>query len=303
MLDLNTLPAYYIEKYGLQKIAEVVGKSTSLVAMQRKRNKTPLDDVSKLLSFDPEPLNTVKPLYSNPSPGNKLAILLPLSGPPEPKFMDCLLKLYDPKEMWVSRRSFNNLHVVRNSLAAEFLRSTSEWGFWPDGDMIFPCGDAVWYKQHAEIPDMPDIFAGINTIYRLLVHRKSMVSCSYVGRKAGAPPQFGGDAQVNRSELRRGPQAKVIERPWCGFGGGLTHRSVFDDIVKTQGDEIRMPAGSDTAKRFNYEYAFFHPLAVDVPGDDIPFCHRAKRAGHKVYVDLAVQAAHIGDRAFTYKDV
>lgn len=303
MFDLNALPAHYLATHGIEKVAEVTGKSKSIISMWRRRNKFPLEAVAKLLDFDPAPLAAIRPLYTNPEPGKKLAILMPLIGPPEPKSVDALIKLYDPREMDYRRFAFNNLSVARNALAAWFLRGPFEWSYWHDGDMVPPCGDAAFFKDAAELPQMPDAFAGVHTILRLLYHKKTMVSVSYVSRHKSAIPQFGGDAQTNRIDMRRGPQNRIVERPWSGFGGILIHRNVFLDIIKTQGDEIRMKPDGAILKRFLYDYAFFHPMDREIPGDDIPFCMRATRAGHKCYVDLAVQAAHIGDRSYTYADV
>lgn len=305
MFDLTQLPAHYLSVYGQEKVAEVIGVTTNVLAMWLKREKVPLAAVQKLLEFDPAPLGTIRPLYDNPQPGTKLAILVPLSGNPEPKMMDCLLKLYDRKEMAYQRLAFNCTSVVRNALAAWGLRGGFTWFFWLDGDNVVPCGDAPWFKAAADLPQMPDAFAGLHAIYRLLFHNKTIVSTCYVGRKKGAAPQFsGGDSNEMRALVKKGPQNRVIERPWSGFGGMLTHRSVFEDIIRVMGDEIRMkPDGIGAPHRFNYEYSFFDPLDRETPGDDIPFLTRAARCGHKCFVDLAVQGAHIGDRAFSYADI
>jgi hypothetical protein len=102
--------------------------------------------------------------------------------------------------------------------------------------------------------------------------------------------------------VKQGPQDRLIEVPWVGFGGVLTHRKVFEDIIATQGDEIRMKPGG-VGTMFNYEYGFFDPIDRETPGDDVPFGIRAGKAGHKCYVDLAIVGAHVGDRAFTYQDL
>lgn len=303
MIDLTALPAHYLATYGPAKVAEVVGASTSVLQMWIKRGKVPLAAVQKLLEFDPGPMASIQPLYTNPVPGTKLAILVPLASSPAPKTMDCLMKLYDRKEMGYQRLSFNCISVSRNALAAWALRGGFEYFYWHDGDSVVPCGDGAWFKDAAGLPQMPDAFANLHTIYRLIYHRKTIASCCYVSRRNDASPQFeGGDTNEMRALVKRGPQNKIIERQWSGFGGMLTHRSVFEDIIRVMGDEIRMkPDG--VGGRFGYEYAFFDPFNREVPGDDIPFLKRAERCGHKCFVDLAVQAAHIGDRAFTYADI
>lgn len=295
---------------GKDEVARVVGQSPNVVAMWMKRGKFPIDAVQRLLEYDPTPLHEIRPLYEVEPLNKELAVLMPLSTPPNPHVLDCFARLYDKREMMFQRCSFNCLSVSRNALAAWFLRNKAlKWAFWLDGgDTIVPAGDSVWYKQAAEMPNVSDVFAGLNTIYRLLSHKlkrgkedATFVSCSYVSKKDRGDPQFGGGPQM-RQLVRQGPQDKLIEVPWVGFGGVLTHRSVFEDIIRTQGEEIKMGPNS-VGSRFHYDHSFFGPMDRHIPGEDIPFCIRANKAGHKIYVDLAVQAAHFGDRCFTFNDL
>lgn len=310
MLDLRNLHSYYIEKYGVQKVAEIVGQKPPVISMWIKTSKFPVDALSCLIEHDPDPIHAVRPLYENPPTGTKLCILMPLIGPPEPKTMDCLLRLYDRREMGFKRVAFNNLSVARNALMGWWLASEYEWAFFMDGDMVLPCGDAAAFKTLAELPNYPDSYAGLNAIYRMLSHRvkngktdATIVSCAYVSRSKDAIPQFGGgEKPEGRMEMRLGPRAELKEKPWCGFGGVLVHRSVPEDIIKTQGDEIKMQPGG-IGGRFGYQYAMFSPSDRETPGDDLPWCKRASRAGHKIYVDYAVHAAHVGDRAYTFADI
>lgn len=310
MFNLTELPQRYINTLGRDGVARVVGQSENVVAMWLKRGKFPIDALQKLLESDPSPLHEIKPLYTVEPLNKELAILMPLSTPPNANVLDCFARLYDRREMLFHRVSFNCLSVSRNSCAAWALRIPSiKWFFWLDGgDTIVPSGDAAWYKHAARMPNVSDVYAGINTIYRLLAHRMknnrkdaTFVSCSYIAKREHGEPQFGGGDQM-RQLVRQGPMDRLIEVPWVGFGGVLTHRSVFEDIIKTQGDEIKMGPNS-VGSRFHYDYGFFSPLDRHTPGDDVPFCERARRAGHKIYVDLAVQAAHFGDRCFTFNDL
>ncbi len=232
-------------------------------------------------------------------------ILVPLAGPPAPKTMDCIVRLYDRAKMAYRREAFNNLSVVRNQLAAMALRGPFGWQWWNDGDNVNPWGDAPSYKDAIGLPEMPDSFAGQNCIVRALGHKKTIVSVCYVDRKRGAVPQFeGGSTPEWRAEVKKGPQNKLVERGWAGLGGCLIHRSVFDDIIKTQGDEIRMAeTPGSVGQRFNYQYDFFGPLNREICGDDLPFFARAARAGHRCHVDLALMGGHGLDRCYTYADI
>lgn len=310
MFDLRQLHTYYIDKYGRDAVASILDQKAAVVAMWQKSCKFPVDALQRLLEHDPEPLSAIKPLYENPPAGTKLCILMPLIGPPEPKAMDCLMRLYDRREMGFKRAAFNNLSVARNILMGWWLARDFEWAFFMDGDMVLPCGDAAAFKTLAELPNYPDAYAGLNSIYRMLSHRQkagkmdaTIVSCAYVSRSRDAIPQFGGgDRQEARLEMRLGPRPELREKPWCGFGGVLVHRSVPEDIIATQGEEIKMRPGG-IGDRFGYKYSMFTPTDRETPGDDLPWCQRAARAGHKIYVDYAVQAAHIGDRAYTFADI
>lgn len=274
-----------------------------MVSMWLSRKKFPLDAVQKLIEFDPSPLHAVKPFYEKTELGKKMVILMPMNGPPEPEIMDAFSHLYDPKEMDFRRVGFNNLSVARNSLAGQFLKGPWDWALWWDSDTVPPYGDAEAFKKLCQNPNIPDTFAGVHSIYRMLVHKKLFVSACYIGRRKGAPPQFStGDTESMRFVMKRGPRNELLECDWTGFGFVLTHRKIFEDIIKTQGEEIRVK-NEGLRARFGYDYAFFTPTGVDIPGDDIPFCIRAAKAGHKVTMDLSVFAAHIGNHAFTYADL
>lgn len=302
MIDLVKLPAHYVTTYGADKVAEVTGKSTALIAMWMKKGSFPLNAVQQLIEFDPAPLGAIKPLYEIPKPGKDLIILVPLSGSPAPKMMDTLVRLYDRNQMGYERFAFNCLSVARNVLAARFLNGPWTWAWWMDGDSLHPAGNAKWYKEAAELPGMPDAFAGLNSIYRAIWHKKTIVSCSYIARRKGGPPQFGGVTDEVRTRMKAGPRDEILEVPWAGFHGILTHRSVFTDILKTQGDEIKMKPGG-IGERFGYTHGFFNPIDGETPSDDIPWCRRAVKAGHKIFVDLAISSAHVGDRAYTHADL
>lgn len=302
MIDLVGLPQSYIDKYGRDKVTEVIGQGPAMVSMWLSRKRFPLDAVQKLIEFDPAPLHAIKPLYTTPEPGKKLVILMPMNGSPEPEIMDAFARLYDPKEMDFHRVAFNNLSVARNALAGHFLKGPWDWALWWDSDTIPPYGDAAAFKKLCQNPNMPDTFAGLHSIYRMLVHKKSFVSACYVGRRKGAPPQFARTDMDMRGVMKRGPRNELLESDWSGFGFVLTHRKVFEDIIATQGDEI-LVKNEGLRSRFGYTHAFFTPTGVDIPGDDIPFCMRAAKAGHKVVMDLSVFAAHIGNYAYTHNDL
>jgi hypothetical protein len=300
MLDLTALPKRYLEQLGRERVAEMAGVSTSDIAAWVERGEFPVSVIQKLLEQDPTPLHEVAPLYTVPERGAKLSIIVPTSTGRHPLTDKCLDKL-KTAEMEIEPESFNSLYHVRNMAAARFLASGREWSFWSDADMIHPCGDAAWFKRVTGKARYPDIYAGMNTIHRLLVHKKSIVSVVYIEKISRGLVQFqGGDNPSRRQMLSRGPSPELITADWCGFGGVLVHRSVFVDVAK--GGFAPRLTNDYMRKKLGYEWGFFNP-AEEHFGDDISFCIRAKNAGHQTYIDCAVMSEHIGTKCYGFEDL
>jgi hypothetical protein len=64
--------------------------------------------------------------------------------------------------------------------------------------------------------------------------------------------------------------------------------------------EIELPEGHQLRKF--YRYGFFD-ATPGVPGDDINFCMRVRKAGIEIFADLALMASHLGTKCFNYEDV
>jgi hypothetical protein len=300
MLDLVALPKRYLEQMGRPRVAEIAGVSEAVLSMWLKREDFPLAAVQKLLEADPTPLHEIQPFYTNPVRHPKLLIIVPCILPPFIATTMCLTKMLDP-DMQIETASWNSLYHVRNMAASKFERSGAEWSFWSDSDMIHPCGNAAWFKETTENPGIPDMFAGLHTIYRLLSHKKTLVSVAYIGKKRFGPAQFqGGGTPEGQQSVARGPQNLLVKKDWSGFGGILVHRSVFAAIRNKFPElEVKVP---HIREKLGYDFSFFNPVEQDF-GDDISFCARAKTAGHDLFVDLAVMSEHIGLRSFGYKDL
>ena len=306
MLDLMALPQRYRKAIGDEKIAEIVGETPERVGIWIMTRKFPMEAMSKLLAYDPFPIHEIRPLYETPAPGTRLAILLPTNRPICPATMDTIIPMFNVHEMQFHRESFNSLYHVRNMAAAWYLKSGCEWSWWSDDDLIHPCNDAPLFKrllnEHTAIPvQYSDAFAGANSILQLRSRGKKLIGACYFGRKQGVPGQFSGaDSARLRADLRHGPRNLVLPVDWVGFGSTLVHRSVFEDIIKTQGEKIRVK-NEFIRSKLGYEYSFFWPIDQDF-GDDVSFCARAREAGHQPWVDLSLMPAHVGQRAFTFAD-
>lgn len=296
MLRLTTLPQRYIDKYGKDKVADIIGEKSNVLSMWLSRGSFPLSAVERLLEFDPEPINEIKPLYENTKLDSKLAILMPHNTGIGGKTVESVTRLYNPNEMKFIRYSFNTITIARNTLAQRFLNSGCEWAFWMDSDMVIPAGDAQWFKQATGLDQIPDMFAGVNGLMRLLWQKKKLIGVTYFAKEPNGAAQFsGGHDLLSFGRIRNSPVDQVKAVDWIGFGGVLMHRDVLLDIIKQQGDELRVK-DQGVIKRFGYEYNFFERLPECT--EDSSFCWRAKKAGHQTYVDFSVRAAHIGETCY-----
>lgn len=218
---------------------------------------------------------------------------------------------------------------TRNSLADAFLRTECEYMLSVDDDMIIPCGQAKWFKGFTGFNWMPDEFAGLNTLDRLVSHKKSVVGALYFGRWSGGSPVFSEGANPDiAKEARKAPIDKLVKTNWVGTGCILVSRQVFLDIEKRF---PRLARGTD-GRGGNWFTSSEHGLLESVDmcremlskgpmdgskalkayeilegasakarqssglsvGEDVIFSRRAREAGHEVFVDFGLLAGHSG---------
>lgn len=182
------------------------------------------------------------------------------------------------------------IYHARNKLTTRFLETECEWMLFLDDDIIPPIGRPEWFKYIGHLPDgYPDDIAGQNYIDRLLSHGKTIVGATYFGRQASGRPMFhAGITNYDHCMSAREMRGDLIETEWAATGCLLIHRSVFEDIKK------KMPDLAPTELRDDWD--FFRPTANG--GEDVAFCHRAREAGHAIFVDTGVQCLHVGYQCY-----
>lgn len=223
----------------------------------------------------------------------------------------------------------------RNVLAQDFLKTGIEWQLCIDDDMVVPWGDAKWYRAFTGF-HIPDRFAGLHTIDRLLSHGKTLVGALYFGRWVGGKPVYAeaqDKAGVEEAKFAaRGPHDVCKITRWVGTGCMLIHRSVYLDIEKRfphlarnpdKGDDGNWftPDGGDIRGPFRealqilndsgapegrmakaceiLEAAERHVAKQGLGiGEDVSFCLRAADAGHSAHVDLGLMCGHVGSAVY-----
>lgn len=176
----------------------------------------------------------------------------------------------------------SDIQQARANLAKKFLETEAKYLLMLDDDMI-PCiGRPPWMQNW--VPAARTVHEKPlqrHIVSRLLNANKTIVSAAYFERRESDVPKIVCSDQKLAARAKTYEDA-VVEVDWAGTGAMLVHRSVFEDISR------REPELNGN---------FFHKLNP-VTGEDISFCHRAKMAGHSIYIDLGVPTFHVGNKTY-----
>jgi hypothetical protein len=173
---------------------------------------------------------------------------------------------------YVCIESSNNLSKARNTLVRGFMTedrfAECDWLLFLDTDMVFD-------------PDLLQRMVGRATELGLNILG---ATCVVVTEHGAIPTLFVPDKDTVTSVLLDYPDDTVAELAATGTGCLLVHRKVFADMQDAAGGSTHCWFGydllaSDTGREFEC-------------GEDISFCLRAAKAGHKTYVDTTLHVGH-----------
>lgn len=265
--------------------------------------------------------------------GKKVAFLFPWYKTSNPRTVFALMALLDRTKMSVLL-DFGDAFIAhsRNKLVDNFLKTGVEWACFCDDDMVPPFGNAKLWRSFTGFSDIPDKFAGLNSVDRLLASGKTLIGALYFGRWSSGKPVYceGAESKQEEEFVRRGPHDLIKPCRWVGTGFTLAHKTVFTDIEKrfphlarndrgvagqwfTSSEHNSVQSVTEVLKLIEEDPNLstdrvreilldgrrksnkFSGLSV---GEDVIWCHRAAQSGHQPYVDLGLLCGHIGD--FSY---
>ena len=272
--------------------------------------------------------------------GKSVCIMMPSYKYTNPRTAFSILSLLDRQQMAVML-DFGDAFIAhsRNKLADNFLKSTIEWAFTVDDDMIIPFGNAQLFNLFTRF-NLSDNFAGQHALNRLMSHGKTLVGGLYFGRWAHGKPVYaeGHTDKVEEAYARKAPYDICKPTRWVGTGCMLIHRSVFLDIEtrfpqlarNSQGDyghwftssehDLRAAASealkvlddvtaSESARILKARELMGNGTALSRShsslgmGEDVAFCVRATQAGHQPHVDMGLVCGHVGDHVYGPRNV
>jgi len=174
------------------------------------------------------------------------------------------------------------IDTARNQLTSQFLKTTCEWAFWMDSDMVLPKETLVRLLETAEKKDAKMV-TGIyyqrhNKHWPVLWSRNpSLESGARVGHEN--PTEYNQNEYLGAFTVP-GPEATepfLIHS--AGFGCALIHRSVFEV----------MP------------YPWFQFLPGKCSEDFYFFVNAAKK-GFSLWADPSLRIGHIGEPKVVYRE-
>jgi len=171
---------------------------------------------------------------------------------------------------------------ARNVLAAEFLKTESEWSFWMDADMVFPKDTITQLLKTAKEKEAKMVTGiyyqrGDKHFPVCWVRDPELESKKDV--KYRNQDQYDSNEYLGIFAVP-GPEAtEPFEANSAGFGCTLIHRNVFESTE--------------------------NPWFLFLPGkcsEDFYFFVNAKKKGYKLWADPKLRLGHIGSAKIIYKE-
>lgn len=213
--------------------------------------------------------------------GRDVCLLVPSYKTTNPMTMFCMVSTFDRARYRLEMYTNSDVVRARNELASRFLATDCRWSMWIDDDMVWPLGNAQWYKETIERPDLADQFCNFNAIERLISRGKTIIGGQYFSRTGRHLALHSAGLKAPHNFV--GQSSNILPVEWVGGGFTLVHRSVYEDILKNE-PELR---GQRVHSMFN---------PVGAWGEDETFCRRAAKAGHQPWVDCSIALGHLGNK-------
>lgn len=173
----------------------------------------------------------------------------------------------------------------RNQLAKRFLNSGATWSIWLDSDMVFPTGHSGQYITLTNMRHLPDQFASVSAIERMITRDKTIVGGCYWDRRGTGRLVACGSKPI----LAPIPSNNLAAVDFVGTGCLAIKRKVFEDIAEKFPETL-------SPDSFGNETGFFTNIQTKerMMGEDESFAWRAKEAGHPSFLDLGLICGHVG---------
>lgn len=221
--------------------------------------------------FCTPPTPTRTEITVKPGPNGKCVILVPVAHHIEPACDEALRELEKRGYVVWRKYGYSAIDQGRCLMAQAALAAGFDELLWIDADVAF------WHWD----------------VDRIRSHGKSIVAAAYpvkgwpvmtIEPMTRDPIAFGGD------------DTKLVPLRYAATGFLYTHARVYHRIAHFCQLEPVLIWGQYRA------LPWFYPILKDGEylGEDFAFCHRAREAGHEIFLDPSIRLAHIGRHSYSW---
>lgn len=151
------------------------------------------------------------------------------------------------------------IYESRDKLAKQAISLGADYVLWFDSDMLIPADTMQKMVKHMQ--DGKDFVTGL-----------------YFRRRSPYTPVIFSKLDIDGNgctwdNYNEYPKDSVFEVEGCGFGCVMIKTEVLIDVASKEGK-------------------IFEP--VNGMGEDLAFCHRARKNGYKIYCDSSIKLGHCG---------
>lgn len=175
-------------------------------------------------------------------------------------FCQCLAMLQKEGNCSIAMQTGSLVYDARNNLSKQALKKGADYVFWLDSDMVF---------EPTVLKDMLKTMKDYNF---------DILSGVYYRRKSPYTPVLFDKLEIfesggaNTTEFKQIPK-EIFEVGGCGFGCVLMNAQVLLDVVARYREPFSCIGGI---------------------GEDLSFCWRARKCGHKIFADPSINLGHVG---------
>lgn len=202
----------------------------------------------------------------------KTLIAVPCFDMMHTDFVRKFLEMEKPDDTAFSLIQGTLIYEARNLIANNAIKCGFDRVMWIDSDMSIPKDAMIRLAEHMD--------AGKEFVSGLYFRRKTPINpvvCDNVYWRV----LDDGNVETFATSYVNYPENQVFEIAGAGFGCCMTSVELLKDVVGAYGSPFTPMMGI---------------------GEDLAFCWRVNKLGHKMYCDSRIKCGHIGQYVYEEKD-
>lgn len=209
---------------------------------------------------------------------SECAVLTPIARDAEPETRSGIAELQSRGYKVVPIRGVPQVDIARSIIASRAMRAGFKETLWIDSDVVFDPDDVEKLRRHG----LP-------------------FTCGLYVKKGR--PEFAAKFLDESATVTLGSGGGLVELGYVGFGFTHVRAEVYATIAKSLPECEGQYDPADKLTPYFLPMVVPHEGKHHYLGEDIAFCHRARKAGFKIMADTTIHLGHVGRKVWTWKDL